>query len=245
VIDCLVPDATRVRVVRGRPSSLDADRAVLDAVPEQVAATGVPAVRAWTPHRQVAFGRRDTRADGYERACQRADARGYPPIERSVGGRAVAYTGTTVAFAIVIPTAEADPRQGLDARYEAATTGVVGALRSLGVPARRGEPDASFCPGAHSIQAHGKISGIAQRVRRDAAVVSGIVVVDAHEELGAVLDAVYGALDVPFDPNSVGSVARAGAPASPDRVVDALFDSFCGEVRRVPVDAASLLDADA
>jgi len=244
VIDRLVPDAERVQVVRGRPSSLDADRAVLDAVTDQVAATGVPAVRAWTPHRQVAFGRRDTRADDYELACQRAEARGYPPIERSVGGRAVAYTGSTVAFAAVIPTTEADSRQGLDARYEAATTGVVGALRSLGVPARRGEPDASFCPGAHSVQAHGKISGIAQRVRRDAAVVSGIVVVDAHEELAAVLDAVYGALDVPFDPTSVGSVARAGAPTPPDRVVDALYDSFCGEFRRASIDAASLLDSD-
>lgn len=239
MIDRLVSECEAVRTVRGRATSLEADRTVVEALTDAVATTGVPAIRAWTPHRQVAFGRRDARADGYERARQRAEAHGYPPIERSVGGRAVAYTGSTVAFAVIVPTPT--PRQGTGARYDVATTGVVRALRSLGVSARRGEPDASFCPGEHSVQARGKISGLAQRIQRETARVSGIVVVDAHEEVAAVLDDVYDALDVPFDPDSVGSVARGGGPADPDAVVDAVFDSFCGDLSRESTTVAEVL----
>ncbi|WP_144906297.1 lipoate--protein ligase family protein [Halobellus captivus] len=237
-MDRLVPGCQRVRTVRGRAPSIEADRAVVENLTDAVAQTDVPAVRVWKPHKQVAFGRRDTRADGYDRARERAEARGYPTVERSVGGRAVAYTGTTVAFAAVVPTPT--PRRGTGERYEAATTGVVRALRSLGVPARRGEPDASFCPGEHSVQARGKISGIAQRIQRETVRVSGIVVVDGHDELAAVLDAVYDALDVPFDLDSVGSIARGGGPADSDAVVDALFDSFCDDCRRDPISADSV-----
>ncbi|WP_336021575.1 lipoate--protein ligase family protein [Halobellus salinisoli] len=230
MIDRLVADCESVRTVCGRAPSLDADRRVVERLSDAVAETGVPAVRVWTPHRQVAFGRRDARADGYDHARERAEAHGYPAIERSVGGRAVAYAGTTVAFAVIVPTVR--PRRGTEARYDAATTGVVRALRSLGVPARRGEPEVSFCPGDHSVQARGKISGLAQRIQRETARVSGIVVVDAHEELAAVLDDVYDALGVPFDPESMGSVDRGGGPADPDTVVEALFDAFCGDLLR-------------
>ena len=231
-----------MHVVHGRAPGIEADRAAVDAAVELATDTDTPVLRVWTPHRQVAFGRRDAREDGYDSARAIADRRGYPPIERSVGGRAVAYTGTTVAFAVVVPTA--DPRSGIGARYDAATSGVVRALRTLGVPAHRGEPDAAFCPGEHSVQAHGKIVGIAQRVRRDAALVSGIVVATDHEELAAVLDPVYDALSLPFDPDSVGSVARSGGTADPDPVIDALFDVFCAELCRIPAEATALSGAE-
>ena len=240
VIEEVVPDTDAVRTVRGRLSAIEADRSVTAAVLDTTAETGVPAVRAWTPHRQVAFGRRDVRAAGYDRARAAAEDNGYPAVERSVGGRAVAYTGTTVAFAVALPTADA--RGGLESRYDAATTAVVRALRSLGVPARRGEPDGSFCPGVHSVQAHGKIAGIAQRIRRDAALVSGIVVVGGHEELAAVLGPVYAALSIPFDPASVGSVERSGGDADPEAVAGALFEAFCGGIPRRSVPAAELLE---
>jgi lipoate-protein ligase A len=229
----------RVRVVRGRAATPEADREATAAMLSETGQSGLPAFRAWTPHRQLAFGRRDTHAEDYDEARRAADARGFPPLERSVGGRAVAYTGTTVAFAHAVPTEDA--RMGLDARYDAAVTAVVRALRSVDVPARRGEPDASFCPGEHSVQAHGKLCGVAQRVRRDAALVSGIVVVDDHEEIAAVLDPVYDALEVPFDPASVGSVVRAGGPSDPGRVCEALESSFLGDAARVTVEATSLL----
>ncbi|SEL22779.1 lipoate--protein ligase family protein [Haloferax larsenii] len=230
-----------MRVIRGRGETPDTDRAVTAAMLDQTGATGEPAFRAWTPHRQIAFGRRDARADRYDDAVAAAESHGFPAIERSVGGRAVAYTGTTVAFAYAVPLDDA--RTGLDDRYEAATTAVVRALRSLGVHARRGEPPESYCPGEHSVQAGGKLSGIAQRVRKSAALVSGVVVVTDRDEIAAVLDPIYDALDIPFDPESVGSVGDAGGPADPDAVCRALEDAFVGDAER-EIEAADDLDVE-
>lgn len=235
-------DAESVHVVSGRASDVDTDRAAVDAAVDLATETETPVIRVWTPPRHVAFGRRDTRTDGYARARSIADRRGYPSVERSVGGRAVVYSGRTVAFAVAIPTS--DPRSGVGERYDAATSTMVRALRTLGVSARRGEPDAAFCPGEYSVQAHGKLVGIAQRIRRDAALVSGVVITTDHEEIANVLNPVYGALGIPFDPDSVGSIDRGGGTAAPDPVVDALLDVFSGELRRIPVEVASLSGGD-
>ncbi|WP_129112606.1 lipoate--protein ligase family protein [Halegenticoccus tardaugens] len=216
-----------MRVIRGRAASREADRDVTAEMLRRTAETGTPAIRAWTPHRQVAFGRRDAHAAGYDRARRAAEERGFPPVERSVGGRAVAYTGeTTLAFALAVPVE--DLRVGLDERYEDATETVLRALRGLGADVEGGEPPASFCPGRHSLRADtgGKIVGIAQRVTQGAALVSGCVLVDEREELVDVLVAVYGALDVPFDPDSVGSVAAAGGPSDPEAVARAIEEGF-------------------
>ncbi|KAB1187272.1 MULTISPECIES: lipoate--protein ligase family protein [Haloferax] len=216
-----------MRVIRGRKSDRKADRAVTAAMLSETGETGEPAFRAWTPHRQIAFGRRDTRASRYDDAVAAAESSGFPALERSVGGRAVAYTGTTVAFAHAIPLDDA--RAGLDERYEAGATAVIRALRTLGVPARRGEPPNSYCPGDHSVQAGGKLCGIAQRVRKSSALVSGVVIVTDRDEIADVLVPIYEAIDVPFDPESVGSVDTAGGPGDPDAVCQALEDVFVGD----------------
>ncbi|WP_254765989.1 lipoyl protein ligase domain-containing protein [Salinilacihabitans rarus] len=220
-----------MRVFRGRGATIEADRATSARLLD-VAAGGERAVRVWAPHRQVAFGRRDARREGYDRAREAAAERGFTPVERDVGGRAVAYDGeTTLAFARAEPVA--DFRRGTDERYERLSADVEAALRALGVAPERGEPDDSFCPGAHSLSAGGaaggKVVGIAQRVRSDAAVASGVLLVDAREELAAVLDTVYAALDVPFDPDTVGSVAAAGGPADPARVREAVEAALVGD----------------
>lgn len=212
-----------MRVLRGRAGNIEADREASTAMVERAATTGEPALRVWTPHRQVAFGRRDARNDGYDRARRAARARGYPPVEREVGGQAVAYTGSTVAVSYAVPT---DERTAIGSRYGVATDRLLEALASLGIDARQGEPDRAFCPGTHSLQAAGKIAGLAQRVRREVAVVGGIVVVCDDRAIGQVLDPVYEALGVPFDPDSVGSVAAAGGPADPAAVVRAVEDAF-------------------
>jgi lipoate-protein ligase A len=217
-----------MRVYRGRAPTRAADRAATDAAFDRTAETGEPFVRAWAPHRQVAFGPRDRAADGYEAARAAAEERGYPPVERRVGGRAVAYAGTTVAFAQGVPVE--DPRRGLDDRYEAATDALAVALSSLGVDARPGEPPEAFCPGSHSLQAGGKLAGVAQRVKSTAALVGGIVVVNGAESISGVLTAVYDALGVPFDPGSVGSVAAAGGPAAPVTVARAVEEALVGDV---------------
>jgi lipoate-protein ligase A len=153
---------------------------------------------------------------------------GFPPVEREAGGRAVAYTGTTVAFVRAEPIA--DFREGLADRYDRAVADLRRALGALGVDAREGEPAHSFCPGSHSLRAEGKLVGVAQRVRQDAAVVGGVVVVRDHARIAAVLAPVYDALSVPFDPTTVDSVASAGGPDDPDAVRDAVEDALVGDV---------------
>ena len=192
------------------------------------AAGGTPALSVWRPSGVMAFGRRDARDDGFDRAARIAESRGYDPIERDVGGRAVAYPGETLAFAHAIPIDDASA--SITDRYERATETLVGALRGLGADVLTGEPEASFCPGEHSIRVagDGKLSGLAQRVRADAALVSGCVVVTPTDAgaIAAVTEPVYDALSVRFDPASVGSVAAAGGPANPDAVARAVEDAF-------------------
>jgi lipoate-protein ligase A len=209
-----------MRVIRGRAADPEADRAATRRLLERTAETGTPALRVWQPHRSVAFGRRDANREGYDRARRAAESRGYATVERSVGGRAVAFTGSTVAFVRAEPVEEA--RTGIQARYDRVTAEVTGALASLGVTVEPGEPEGAFCPGTHSLSAEGKIVGLAQRVRTEVALVSGIVVACDHEQLAAVLEPVYGALDIPFEREAVGSIARAGGPDDPGAVVATL-----------------------
>ncbi|WP_096393349.1 lipoate--protein ligase family protein [Halorubrum trapanicum] len=194
------------------------------------AADGVPAVRVTAPPRQVAFGRRDAREPGFEAAKRAAEEAGFPPLERDVGGRAVAYTGSTLSFGVAVPTG--DGRGSIDSRYETATETLRDALSDLGADVVRGEPRAAFCPGDHSLRiagrtdasVGGKVAGLAQRVRADAALVAGVLVVSAAdpEPIARVTEPVYDALDVAFDPDSVGSVAGAGAPDDPTAVARAV-----------------------
>jgi lipoate-protein ligase A len=208
-----------MRVIRGTAPTPGTDRAATATLLDRVAADGEQRLRIWQPPRHVAFGRQDSAADGYERARAVARDHGYEPVERSVGGRAVAHTGTTVAFAYGVAA-----EQTIQTRYRAVTGLLKRALRSLGVDTQRGEPDEAFCPGAHSLQNRGKLVGIAQRVRRDAALVAGCVVVRRADEtaIAAVLDPVYTALSVPFDPESVGSVEGAGGPGEPERTIEVI-----------------------
>ena len=224
-----------MRVLRGRAATISADRERTRTMLDRTGETDSPAVRVWTPHRQVAFGRREAAEAGYDRAVAAAHERGFDSVERSVGGRAVAYTGSTVAFAHAVPVA--DPRVGLDDRYDAAVARLRRALTSLGVDAAPGEPPDAFCPGSHSLQCRGKVVGIAQRVRTDVALVAGCVVVADRATFADVIDAVYGALGQSFDPESVGSVAAAGGPSDPDPVIDAVERELVGDepttVRRI------------
>ncbi|WP_135823292.1 lipoate--protein ligase family protein [Halorussus ruber] len=230
-----------MRVLRGRAASRDADREVVAGMLERAAETGEESVRVWRPHRQLAFGRRDARADDYEVATKVADACGFTPVQRSVGGRAVAYTGNTLAFAKVVSLD--DMRVGMDERYEETTRALQRALWRLGVPAARGEPEASFCPGDYSLQRDGKLVGVAQRVRKNAALISGVVVVRDHEEIADVLEPVYAALDVAFEAKSVGSVAEAGGSDDPEEVARTIEELLVGDQPEI-VSVADVADVE-
>lgn len=216
-----------MRVLRGRGDTIEDDRSHTRALLEDTRDTGESGVRVWRPPRQIAFGRRDSSVDGYETARMAANSHDYPPTERPVGGRAVAYTGRTVAFARTKRIE--DVRTGLKARYLAATTDLQAALGRLGVHARPGEPDASFCPGSHSLRAEGKIVGVAQRVHKTVALVSGIVIVQDHAAIAAVLEDVYEALGLAFDRSSVGSIDRAGGSDDPETVIHEIERSLADD----------------
>jgi len=217
-----------MRVVRGCGDDVEADRAVTKRLLAWAGTAEESAVRVWRPHRQVAFGPRDANSDGYERAREAAAAHDYAVCERQVGGRAVAYTGDTIAFARIDPAD--DGRQGIEERYAAVRVDIRDALQELDVDAERGEPDETFCPGSYSLQASGgKLVGIAQRVTGDAVLVAGLVVVDGHEDVAAVLDPVYDALDVPFDPDTVGSIERAGGRFDPVAIIMRIEDALVGD----------------
>jgi lipoate-protein ligase A len=102
---------------------------VTEALLSDVRETGEAAVRTWTPGRQVAFGRRDVRTEGHERARATARDRGFPPVERRVGGRAVAFADATVAVLRADPVAGV--RRGIAARYGRALDALDGALSEL------------------------------------------------------------------------------------------------------------------
>lgn len=215
-----------MRVLRGRATTLTDDREATRRFFERTTEAGKPAVRVWQPHPHVAFGRRDTNREGYEVARQVADEWGYLAIERAVGGHAVAYTGNTVAFALAEPVDES--RSGIQDRYGRVEAAIRFALADLGIDATVGEPDGAFCPGTHSLSSTGKIVGIAQRVRTEYAVTSGIVIVRDHDQIADVLDPVYDALDVPFERDAVGSIARAGGNAVPSTVIGTIERHLAG-----------------
>jgi len=215
-------------VVRGSGETVEADRALTARIRTHAASERDPAIRVWRPPRQVAFGRRDLGADGYDRANRIARQRGYAATDRFVGGRAVAYHGSTVAFARAEPID--DPREGLQRRYDRVGDAIQDALVAVGIDPRPGEPEDAFCPGSHSLSARGgKVAGIAQRVTGDAALVAGIVVPRDRWPLAEILEDVYDALAVPFDPQTVGSVAAAGGDPDPDALVDAIEEALVGQ----------------
>jgi len=224
-----------VRVYRGRAAEPVADQSVTVDMLTETAETGVPAVRIWQPHRQVAFGRRDSHADGYAAAKAAAEDRGYQAFVRRVGGRAVAYTGRTLAIAYAVPIQ--DVRRGMCERYGDVSRALVDALSDLGAEVTRGEPADAYCAGSHSVsgveggEPTGKLAGVAQRVQSEAALVAAsLTVAEADiEAIRSVLGPVYRALEVPFAPATVGSVATAGGPDDPAVVRRAVEDALVGD----------------
>ena len=193
----------------------------------------------------VVFGRRDTRLPGFPDAVRAARDSGFQTAVRAAGGRAVAYTED----AVVIDHVRHEPNAGarLEARFVEQGAAIAGLLRELGIDARVGAVPGEYCPGEHSVNARGvaKLVGTAQRVVRDAWLFSTLITVGDEPVLRPVLQDVYGALGLAFDPASVGSV-RAEAPAVElAGIEDALLRSF--DVRREssgPVDGDTLTLAD-
>ena len=194
---------------------------------ERVASGRAPATVSILPSaRHVGVTRRDTNRPGFREAVRTSNALGYPVLVRGAGGGATAADRGTFGFSLTRP---GDGGQGYGSghreRYDEAAAFVLAAFARLGVSAEVGEVRDEFCRGDHSVRIGGpegmKVVGIAQRVTRRATSVGGIVLVEGDTELAGVLERVYGAMDLPFRPESVGSLRRAGYAVGVDDVVEA------------------------
>lgn len=164
-----------------------------------------PVLRCYRPLPTVAFGRRDMFLPGFAAAAAATRRHGFSPVIRGAGGRAAAYDEGCLIFDEAMPADASQIRERFadDAHRQA------GALRRLGVDARVGEVAGEYCPGEFSVNARGRVKliGAAERIIRGAWLHSSVVVVEGAGRLRSLLEDVYGALGLTWDPSSVGDVA--------------------------------------
>ena len=183
------------------------DTALSRALLEEVASGDHPeALRLHRPGDVVAFSVLDRARAGFDDAVAAARGAGFGAVLRLAGGRAAVFHAETLAFAWCIP--DADPRSGIGQRFDETSAIVVEALQSLGVDARVGEVPGEYCPGAHSVNAGGrlKLMGVGQRIVRGSAHVGGVLVVGRSDRVREALMPVYAAMDFPWAPETVGAV---------------------------------------
>jgi octanoyl-[GcvH]:protein N-octanoyltransferase len=207
-----------------------------------------PTMRIHRTGRVMAFGRIDRLAPGYAEAVRIAREHGYESIERMAGGRAAVFSEGTIALAR--STRTSGFASGTTERFEEMAETIAGALRRLGVDARIGEVPGEYCPGAWSVSDRGvrKLAGLGQRTIAGGAHIGGVVVVGGAEPIRAVLEPVYEALGLSWDPETVGSVTGAlGAGESEvdeltGRVVAALREELAEryEVREAELDEPTM-----
>ncbi|MDQ3966366.1 MAG: hypothetical protein M3246_07960 [Actinomycetota bacterium] len=187
-----------------------------------------PAALLWTSSRYVAATHSETRLPNFGIAARLVDEAGFPVLVRNSGGGAVAANEGSVSFSLTFPVRNL--RQGLYERYAEGAEIVVTALRKFGVAADAGEVEGEFCPGAYSIRSGGllgiKIAGLAQRVTRRAGRVEALILVTKTAELRRVLERFYGALGLPFRPESVADFPRADVPGAIGALSEAVRERY-------------------
>ncbi len=214
------------------------DAALGAALLQQVGGGAPETLRVYRPQPTLAFSGRDCASPGISAAAAAARKAGFVPIRRGPGGRAAAYHRGTLCLDHIGPVAETGVGTGPDVtqirpRFAAFAELIAGALRAVGVNAGVGPVPGEYCPGEFSIHdgAGHKLVGTAQRLVRGAWLFGTVIVVQDPEPLRAVLDAVYDALRLEWDPASVGSVAGAAGGAGIDsagieKVLTAVLDAY-------------------
>ncbi|HET6864962.1 MAG TPA: hypothetical protein VFH80_03530 [Solirubrobacteraceae bacterium] len=217
------PDVDLVEASAGGEPALDValPHALLDLV---AARRRRPVLRGYRPGATVAFGRRDVFLPRFATAAAAARRHGFTPVIRGAGGRAAAYDDGSLIFDEVMPADGSQIRERFagDARRQAE------ALRGLGVDARVGEVTGEYCPGEFSVNARGhvKLIGAAERIVRGAWLHSSVVVVEGAERLRAVLEDVYTALELDWDPATVGAVSDEASSVGLEEVRQALLNEY-------------------
>jgi octanoyl-[GcvH]:protein N-octanoyltransferase len=159
-------------------------------------------------------------------------------VLRAPGGHAVAYHEGCLGIDELL--GETDPIAGMHDRFASSGDLIARALRTLGVDARVGPVPREFCPGEFTVNARGavKLVGTAQRVLRHASLLAASVAVSGADRLRDVMRDVYEALELDWDPATVGGVADEVA-VSIDDVERAVLDAY--DVRdAAPLDPATL-----
>ena len=200
----------RLRLIRHSfPDQPELSTAISRTILGRVAAGELPpTIRIHRPGNEVAFGRQDIASPGYSAAAEAARAAGFAAVERLAGGRAAVFHRGTIAIARAY--ADPQPPKRTYARFEEMADLIADTLRGLGVDARVGEVPGEYCPGAYSVNARGatKLAGIGQRMIRGGAHMGGVVVALDGREVARVLEPVYRALELDWDPATSGSVAE-------------------------------------
>ncbi|MGH2892418.1 MAG: lipoyl protein ligase domain-containing protein [Solirubrobacteraceae bacterium] len=193
-----------------------------------------PVIRVYRPLPTVAFGRRDSFLEGFARAAAAARRADFTPAIRSAGGRAAAYHEECLVIDEIVPARDAMAE--VDARFAAEAESQAQALRDLGIDARVGEVPGEYCRGRFSVNARGqaKLIGAAQRIISGAWLFSTVVVVGGGPCVRAVLEQVYAALGLDWDPASVGSVADELAAATVEQLQAALLAPVAARYRLTP-----------
>jgi octanoyl-[GcvH]:protein N-octanoyltransferase len=198
------------------------------------------ALRVYRPASPVVvFGRRDTRLPGFAAAVRAARAAGFEPLVRAVGGRPVAYTSEAVVVDHVKHQRLAP--DGMETRFKEFGLMYADVLQDLGIDARVGSVPGEYCPGAQSVNARGvvKLVGTGQRVVRNGWLFSALIVVGDDARLRPLLTEVYGHLELPFDPASVGSLSTEVPGLTVDTVERQVLDAY-GATSPQPLDDATL-----
>lgn len=180
-------------------------------------------MRLHRPGPILAFGRQDTLAPRFAEAAEAARAHGFEPVIRVAGGRAAVFHEGTLSFSQALP--DPNPAARTRARFAAAAEALMRALRTLGIDARVGEVPGEYCRGAFSVNARGKrkLVGIGQRYVAGGAHVGGVVVLSGGERIREVLIPVYEALDLDWDPGTVGAIEDEVGELDPEAVESAIL----------------------
>jgi octanoyl-[GcvH]:protein N-octanoyltransferase len=218
------------------------DTAISRAILQRVNSGDLPAtLQVGMPHRVVAFGKHDVVTPGFTKAVDVATEQGFDTTVRIAGGRAVVFHPGTIRFAWTTPV-EA-PADMMHARFASLAQAVVATLADFDVAAEVGELPGEYCAGSYSVHLEngGKVMGVGQRLARHAAQVGGMIVLDDSSTINAVLEPIYGHLDIPFDPDMTGSVSDA-RQLPPDSVAAVLAERLVPDGATVvsSVDAATL-----